>query len=72
MLYLRRPLLDQMILEGQRLDHRVGDDELELRGLVEQRVDARAHALRAEIAADAVPQDLGLADVERVSPASLE
>ena len=32
--------------------------------LVEQRVDARAHAVRAEIAADAVAQHARLADVQ--------
>ena len=62
----RRALLDQVVLERQRLDDRVGDDELEPRGFVEQRVDARAHALRAEVAAHPVAQHLRLADVERV------
>ena len=66
MLYFGRPLLDQMVLERERLDDRVGDDDLEARGFVEQRVDARAHAVRAEIAADAVAQHARLADVERV------
>ncbi len=36
-------------------------------GLVEQRVDARAHALRAEVAADAVAEHPRLADVQRVA-----
>ena len=62
----RRPLLDEVILERQRLDHRIGDDELEPRRFVEQRVDARAHPLRPQVAADAVAQHPGLADVQRV------
>ena len=37
------------------------------RGLVEQRVDARAHALRAQVAADPVAQDPRLADVQRLA-----
>ena len=63
----RRPLLDQVVLEGQRLHHRVGDDDLEALRLVEQRVDARAGAVRAEVAADAVAQHAGLADIERIA-----
>ena len=67
MLYLGRALLDQVILERERLDDRVGDDHFEARGFVEQRVDARARAVRAEIAADAIAQHARLADVERVA-----
>ncbi len=57
-------LLDQVVLERQRLDHRVGDDGLEPCRLVEERVDARAHALRAEVAAHPVPEHARLADVQ--------
>ena len=60
----RRALLDQVVLERERLDHRVGDDDLEPLRLVEQRVDARADAVRAEIAPDAVAQHPRLADVQ--------
>ncbi len=63
----RRPLLDQVVLERQRLHHRVGDDDLEALGLVEQGIDARARAVRAQIAADAVAEHARLAHVERVA-----
>ena len=67
MLYLGRALLDQVVFERERLDDRVGDDDLEAGGFIEQRVDARARAMRAEIAADAVAEHARLADVERVA-----
>src|SRR5688500_20327599 len=44
----RGSLLDQVVLEGERLDHRVGDDHLEARGLFQQRVEPRAHAAGAD------------------------
>ena len=43
---LRRPLLDQVVLERERLHHRVGDDHLDRRDLLEQRVVARAEPRR--------------------------
>ena len=61
----RSALLDQVILERERLDDRVGDDDLEPLRFVEQGVDARAHALRAEVAPDAIAEDPRLADVQR-------
>ncbi len=63
----RRALLDQVVLERQRLHDRVGDDDLEALRLVEQRVDPRAGAVGAEVAADAVAQHARLADVERLA-----
>jgi hypothetical protein len=38
MLYLGDPLLDQVVLERERLDDRIGDDDLEPDDLVEQRI----------------------------------
>ncbi len=61
----RGALLDQVVLERQRFHDRVGDDDFEAVRLVEQRVDARAGAVGAEVAADAVAQHSRLADVER-------
>jgi energy-coupling factor transporter ATP-binding protein EcfA2 len=63
----RGPLLDEVVLERQRLHHRVGDDDLEALGLVEQRVDARTGAVRAQVAADAVAEHPGLAHIERIA-----
>ncbi len=65
----RGPLLDEVVLEGQRLHHRIGDDELQTLGIVEEGVDARTHPVRAQIAPDTVPQDAGFADVERLASA---
>ena len=61
----RGALLDQVVLERQRFHDRVGDDDFEAVRLVEQRVDARAGAVGAEVAADAVAQHSRLADIER-------
>jgi hypothetical protein len=63
---LGRALLDEVVLERERLDNRVGDDDLEPLGFVEQRVDPRADAVGAEIAPDPVPQHPCLADVQGV------
>ena len=63
----RVALLDQVVLERQRLDDRVGDDDVEPRGFVEQRVVTRTGAVGAEIAADAVAQRSRLADVQRLA-----
>ena len=60
----RDPLLDQVIFERQRFDDRVGHDDFQPLRLVEQGVDAGAHALGAQVRAHAVAQDLGLADVQ--------
>ena len=67
-----RARLDQVVLERQRLHDRVGDNEGEPLGIVEQGVDARTDTVGAEIAADAVAQDPGLADVKRVAGGVLE
>ena len=67
MLYFGRALLDQVVLERQRLDDRVGDDDLEPDDLVEQRVGLRIRAVGAEVVADAVAQRARLADVNRVA-----
>ena len=64
---LRRALLDEVVLERERLDDRVGDDHLEAGDLVEQRVGLRMQSARAEIAAHAVAQRPRLADVDRVA-----
>jgi hypothetical protein len=61
---LRRPLLDQIVLERERLHYRVGDDHLNRRDVVEERVVPRAEPVRTEIAADAVAQRARLADVD--------
>ena len=63
----RRALLDEVVLERQRLDDRVGDDDLEAGDLVEQRVGLRVRAVRAEIVAHAVAQRARLADVDGVA-----
>jgi hypothetical protein len=62
----RRPLLDQVVLERQRLHHRVGHDDRDARNLVEQRVGLRAGAVGAEIAADPISEAAGLADVDGI------
>ena len=60
----RRPLLDQVALERERLGHAVRDDEGERLDLVEQRVGLRVGAPRAEVVPDAVAEHPGLADVD--------
>ena len=61
----RRALLDDVVLERQRLDHRVGDDDFQADGLVQQRVVPRAHAISPQVRARPITQGPGLADVER-------
>ena len=63
----RRPLFDQIVLERERFDDGVGDDDLEPRDLVEQRVGLRVGAVRAEVIAHPVAQGAGLADVNGVA-----
>ena len=63
----RRSLLDEVVLERQRLDDRVGDDHFEARRFIEQRVVARAHAVGAEVRARPIAQGPRLADVERLA-----
>ena len=67
MLYFGRALLDEVVLERQRLDDRVGDDDLEPGDLVEQRVGLGIDAVGAQIVADAVAQRTRLADVDRLA-----
>ena len=64
---LRLPLLDQVVLERERLDHRVGHDHLEGGRLLEQGVGLRAGAAGSQVAADPVPQGPGLAHVDRLA-----
>ena len=64
MLYFGRALLDEVVLERQRLDHRIGDDDLEADDLVEQRVGLGVDAVGAEIVPDPVAQRPRLADVD--------
>ena len=64
---LRGALLDEIVLERQRLDHGVGDDDFQALRFVQERVDARTGAVRAEVASHAVPQYAGFADVQRVA-----
>ena len=63
----RRPLLDQVVFEGERLHDRVGDDDVEPRHLVEERIGLRIAAVGAEIVTDAVAQRPRLPDVNRVA-----
>jgi hypothetical protein len=56
-----------MILERQRLHDRIGDDKLEPLRVVEQRVDARTHPVRAKVAAHPIAKHPGLADVQGVT-----
>ena len=63
----RRALLDQIVLERERLDHRIGDDHLEPDDLVQQRVGLRIRAVGAQVVADPVAQGARLADVDRVA-----
>jgi hypothetical protein len=60
----RDSLLDQVVFERERFDDRVGDDDLEVLRFVEERVDSRTHAVRAEVAAYAVSQHPCFADVQ--------
>ena len=63
----RRPLLDQVRLERQRLHDRVGDDDLDARDLVEQRIMPRTEAVGAKVAADAVAERARFPDVNRLA-----
>ena len=62
----RRALLDQVVLERQRLHHRIGDDDFERGDLGQQRVVPRAGAPGPQVTADAIPQGSGLSDVDRL------
>jgi hypothetical protein len=64
MLNFGRALLDQVVLERQGLDDRVGDDDLEPGRLVEEGVDPGAGAVGAQVASDPVPERPRLADVQ--------
>ena len=64
---LRLPLLDQVVLEGQGLDDRVGHDDVERIRLVEQGVGLRARAVGPQVAAHAIPEGAGLAHVDRLA-----
>ncbi len=63
----RRALLDEVILERQCLDQRVGDDDLEPRHLIEQGIGLRARAVGAQVAADPVAQRASPTDIQRVA-----
>jgi len=63
----RRPLLDEIVLQRERLDDRISDDDLEPRGFVEKRVGFRMETPRAQIAAHPVAQRSRLADVDRLT-----
>ena len=56
-------LLDQMIFERQRLDDRVGDDDLEAIRLIQQGIGFRMYAACAEITPHAIAQRARLADI---------
>jgi hypothetical protein len=60
-------LLDEIVLERQRFHHRVGDDHLEGRDLVEQGIVTGAHAPGAQVASHPVAERAGLADVHGVA-----
>ena len=64
---MRLVVLDQVRFQRQRFGFAVGDDELDLAHLPHHQGDARGVAMAAaalEVAAHAVAQHLGLADVE--------
>ena len=61
------PLLDQVVLERERLDDRIGDDDLEPHDLVEQGVGLRIRAVRAQVVPHAVAQRPRFPDINRVS-----
>ncbi len=61
------PLLDQVVLERERLHDRIGDNHFQPRNVVEQRVVAGAETVRAEITPDAIAQRPGFTDVERLA-----
>ena len=63
----RRPLLDQIVFERQRLDHRIGDDDLEPGDFVEQGIGFRVGSMSAEVIAHPIPQRARLPDVNRVA-----
>jgi hypothetical protein len=63
----RRAGLDEVVLEGQRLHDRVGDDDGQAGDVVEERVGLGARSVGAQIAADAVAQAARLADVDRLA-----
>ena len=65
----RRALLDQVVLEGEGLDERVRDDDLQAGDLVEQGVGLGARAVRPEVAPDAIPERPRPAHVDRLPAA---
>ena len=62
-------LLDQVALEREGLDERVGDDDLQAGDLVEQGIGLGARAVRPEVAPDPIPQGPGASHVDRVPAA---
>ena len=60
-------LLDQPVFEGERLDDRVGDDDVERGDVADEGVQARTGAFDAQVRADAVAQDARFADVQRLA-----
>jgi len=68
----RQALLDEVVLEDQRLHRRIGDDVFEGVGLSEQRVDAGRRAPGHEVAAQAVAQHGRFTHVEGVAAAPQE
>ena len=64
---LRNSLLDEVVLECERLDHRIGDDRFQPLRLVQKRIDSGADAVRPEVRSDAVPQHFRLTDVQSLA-----
>ena len=60
---LRAPLLDEIVLERQRLDYRVGDDELEADDIIEEGVGLRTRPVGPQVVADPVAERSGLTHV---------
>ena len=64
---LGHALLDEVVLERERLHDRIGHDHLDRRDLVDQRFVTRAEPPCRKVAAHAVPQHARLADVDRLA-----
>src|SRR5262249_9449517 len=59
----RLVLLDERCFENQRFDFVVGDDELEIRDLADERVGFSVERTSAKVRAHAAAEVLGLADI---------
>src|SRR5262249_41175944 len=60
-------LFDQVVLEREGLDDRVGDDDFQAGDLVEESVGLRISTVCTQVVSNAISQGTGLADIDGVA-----